>query len=280
MGRKRQKYETDEERYYLRMNTGSNDGKEIRRHVMNWRRRTVIFHYSNGTNKCSIEGCNAPVEALTLDHTEFNGIELSNQYGRKSARGGSALIDMLIDRNFPEVPISVKCMAHNAANKNPMHGVAVTLATRTNRDHIDSNYRKVCSYCKIEQTSIHFGLNKGQKDGLNNYCSVCSSKARNRKQAKDKALAFSIYGYTGDSDYMTFEHSNNDGNVHRAYLSKKYGWTDNLGGGFIQLLLREYKAGEPNWPGLIVVHANDNHIGRKQFLDTLRKESNEEKNMD
>jgi hypothetical protein len=271
--KRNKRFETPEERYYL---TWASDSKNPQ--CRKWMRRTVIFHYSNGTNKCCVDGCDAPIEALTLEHENFDKYELAKRLDYPSATEGSNLYHALMIRGFPDVGITVKCMAHNNANRNPNHSEHTSKAhyMRKDRSHIDPNYEKVCNKCKIKKNQIHFHLHHKHKDGLTYVCKACDNQRRSSESNSDLKKAYALYGYTGDVENMTWEHSNNDGHIHKKYLRDKYGrkaWR-NIGGVVLaRLLLREYEEGLPNWPGLIVMHANDNHVGRKAYLEK-RKELN------
>jgi len=221
---KRQTFGTAEERYYLGWSTSQE-------HTRDWQRRTVIFHYSNGTNKCCIEGCDAPIDVLTLEHEDFDRDEMNKTLGICNNTGAAMLVSRLLFLKLPDVNLTVKCMLHNSLNISPKQGRPRTRVI----DAKQSEYRS--SYV-----------------------------------IRQKQLAYSIYGYTGDTKGMTWEHSNNDGNIHREYLRVKYGWKMPPGGfSFDQLMIREYKAGVPNWPGLIIADANVNHMGRKSYLKTKDK---------
>jgi hypothetical protein len=78
--------------------------------------------------------------------------------------------------------------------------------------------------------------------------------------------AYSLYEYYGSLEYMTWEHSNNDGALHRWYLRHKYNLKSSIGSkAFASLLLREHRLGLPRWQGLVIKHANDNHLSAKTF---------------
>lgn len=231
------------------------------------RRLKVIEHYSNGTNKCAIAGCEATIDMLTIDHEEFNRVELALTLGKKSYTGGGSLINGLLANGLPDVNISIKCMAHNAANKNPNAGKTISLGKRKNRDHIDSDGTKICIRCKIEKSTNEFSLSNRSKDGLHSYCSVCNNLHRNVIHLETLKKAYALYGYTGDMTYMTWSHTNNDGKAHRKYLTDKYGWNSAKGHNMAALLLREYNAGISNYPGLVIEHANVNHAQTKRKDD-------------
>lgn len=215
-GRKNaQRFETVEEKYYLAWSRG-NSTVEARKHTSQWIMRTAIFHYSNGTNKCCIEGCNASIEALTLEHENFDRVELNRKLGVSDRLSGTNLAYALLNRQFPDVNITVKCMLHNALNQHPKN--------------------------------------------------IGTSIQRTMGRNKLKSRLYALYNYKADLTNMSWEHSFNDGSIHRLYLRHKYNiyYEKYVSGDkFNQLLLREYKLNIPNWPGLIVQHRNDNHISGK-----------------
>ena len=90
------------------------DKKEYGRKRANENMILAIDHYSHGTNKCAIIGCNAPIESLTLEHENFDRITLNRQLGIYDYTGGTNLARVLRLRGFPDVGTTVKCMMHNA----------------------------------------------------------------------------------------------------------------------------------------------------------------------
>ncbi len=271
----KRKFETDEERYYLSWNSGSRNHSQLRNHVNYWRRRTVIFHYSNGTNTCCVPGCNATVDELTLEHEDFNGIELSANLGYKgdSIGRGGRLIDILLTRRFPDVNITVKCMYHNMQNKHPELNKRISENHRGKkpRDHINSNYYKLCPNCGQTKNQIEFHLDAKTIDNLHHSCKTCTSILNVKNKRIILKKAYKLYGYEGPLEGMSWEHSNNDGAMHRKYLADKYNLTGHIGSNLAALLLREHAAGVPNHPGLIVVPLNEQLTRRRQYLKKQRE---------
>lgn len=261
--RKRQRFDSEEERFYL----GWDDGKT---HFRKWIFRTAIFHFSNGTNQCRECG-ETRIDCLTFEHEDFNRSEINRLLGiYEEARGCSfayAFILRGLYKDFPDVNITVKCMACNSKNKNPnqRRNASENHYRKQNRDHIDPDYEKRCTKCGEIKKSKDFPLKSKSKDGLQYMCSDCNNKRQRNQHNEYTKKAYAIYGYHGDPSGMTWGHTNNDGNVHRKYLAEKYGWKSGLTGSrFARLMIKEYEAGVPNYPGLIVQHENDNHIEMKQ----------------
>lgn len=271
MGRKK-KFETYEERYYLSWGLGNNSS-EIKAHIIEWIFRTAIFHYSNGTNKCCIDGCDASIEALTLEHENFDRVELNRSLGYADNTGGNVLARALLYSGFPDVNITVKCFKHNMMNKHPKNGISTNGHYMTkNRDHIPIDYEKQCSLCKNIKNQKEFGLRTKAKDGLQNYCNQCNNDNRKQNHKLILIMAYKLYGYEGPIEGMSWEHSNNDGYLHRKYLAEKYNQHSNISGvNLAALLLKEHEQGIPNYPGLIVVDMNEQMIGLRKY----RKEKRE-----
>jgi len=221
MGRKKnaKNFETEEERHYLSWGDGNTNPNN--KNVIMWQMRTAILHYSNGTNKCCIEGCNAPIESLTLEHEDFDRIVMNKDLGIHANTGGYKLARRLIFLGFPDINLTVKCMYHNSMNRHPKNKVG---------------------------PSSKYMINQ-------------------------KIKAFAIYGYIDNIDGMTWEHSLNDGTIHRKYLRVKYNmklYNNNpTGTAFNSYMIRENKLGLPNWQGLILQHANKNHVGGKSIRGTV-----------
>ncbi len=270
MRKRHSPFTTEEERLYLSWNYGSGDTIEKRQHVRYWRRRTVIFHYSNGTNKCSVVGCNASIDSLTIDHVDFDTAGLISSLGKKSGRSGGGLISLLFDSGLPDANVDVKCMAHNVANKHPNHSINTSKNhSRTRvRDHIPQDYIKKCSVCESAKNQSFFALSNSTKDKLYPVCRECDNKRRKIQNQETLIKAYALYGYNGPIEFMTWEHSNNDGYLHRRYLQDKYKLKSRQISSyqFAALLLREYESGIQNYPGLVVAHANDNHLGMKNHI--------------
>lgn len=223
-------------------------------------RKLTIEHYSSGTNKCCIEGCNAPYYSLTLEHENFDRKELNVRLGISIHSGGNGLASALRARGFPEVGITVKCMMHNMANQHPEHSSRTSKGKLQNRDHIDPLYTKMCTICKEEKLSINFPLKRLNRDGLSSYCTICGRKESTKNANKRLIKAYHLYGYEDDPNGMSFEHSNCDGTIHKKYLQTKYRLKQhkNIAGAMLaHYLIKEYEAGVPNYPGLIVMSLND-----------------------
>jgi len=227
----------------------------------------AIQHYSNGTNRCVIAGCDAPYDALTLEHENFDRIALNKQLGIRTQSGGYHLARALRYRGFPDVGITVKCMMHNMQNQNPFVGERISQALSQNRDHISSDYEKLCTQCKQIKKSTDFSLCIRNKDGLQYACKSCQRAENKNRRNTSKLKVYEVYGYVGNPDGMHLEHSNNDGHVHRQYLMDKYGLKRPPTGTSIYFyLLKEYESGVPNYPGLKVIPLNDGMISaRKMF---------------
>lgn len=72
------------------------------------RRKIVINHYSNGTNKCSCCG-ESIFEFLTIDHINNDGSEHRKEIGG----GGHTLIDWIIKNNYPQ-GFNISCFNCNS----------------------------------------------------------------------------------------------------------------------------------------------------------------------
>lgn len=238
-----------------------------------WQHRTAIFHYSNGTNRCCIEGCDAEVHQLTLEHELFNRLEVSKQLGIIANRGYDLAV-ALINAGFPDMDITVKCFMHNIQNTHPQHKERISRALVQPRPHIDPEHTKVCMKCGIEKKSNEFALNRTSKDGLARYCSYCSSIQHKARANKATLKAYRLLGWQGKEEDIkdySFSHTFNDGNKHRRYLQTKYRLKKMPGGWkFAEFLIKEYESGVTPWPGLKVekLNAQMDYKKRTTFYDS------------
>lgn len=222
-------------------------------------RLDCINHYSNGTNQCAMCGEHR-IEFLVLDHINAEPKKFAESIGIKSIGGGSLYI-ALRKRNYPK-GIQILCQSCNQVKRSHITSKG---SRQTDRLHIIVESKK-CAKCKQIKTADSFSIDKSKKDGLKSYCIDCSnlySKLRDlrRKQKLINRLG-SKCSCCGESrlEVLSIEHSNNDGNKHRKYLTDKYNLSRiNTGGTpFIHYYLKELENGN-EWPGIEVHCHNCNH---------------------
>lgn len=246
------------------------NAKGSSKHYRYWVKRTVVFHYSNGTNKCSVEGCDAEVHQLTLEHNSFDVDEMNKRLGIKS-RSGTGLARALLrhlTRNLPDEDISIKCFKHNMQNQHPEHAIRTSKALSQNRSHIDPNYKKTCACCGNEKLSTDFGLDRKSKDGLHYWCKQCGNIKMRRFHATKTIQAYQLLGFDTEgknlADY-SFSHTLNDGHLHRKRMMEMFNLTKPPGGHvFARYLIKEYELGLEPWPGLKVESLNNQLDYRKR----------------
>lgn len=214
-------------------------------------------HYSDGTNICAMSGCNEHrLEFLTLDHINAEPQKWNASQGIHINATGGALAVALRKRNWPE-GIQILCMTCNK-----IKGSHITSSTYTDYSHIDYTGTKICPICKIEQPKNKFDMDNKRKDGLLNHCKNCQAKYNQSHKLKfmqlkglDKCTCCGEHRI----EALSIEHSNNDGNIHRKDIQRRYNLKGTVNGHiFFKYYLKDLQQGI-DWAGLTMLCYNCNH---------------------
>src|SRR3990167_10349376 len=88
---------------------------------------------------------------------------------------------------------------------------------------------KKCSICKKEKTFNEFSKDKRKKFGIGNRCKICDKEKSRADRKRRKLLIVQKYGgkcmCCGENkfEFLTLDHINNDGYLHRMSISRTSG---------------------------------------------------------
>ncbi len=215
-------------------------------------RSKVINYYSNGTNKCAICGEHR-LEFLTTDHIEANPHDFAEKLGySRSTVGGNALTQMLVSTNYPN-GIQILCYNCNMLKRSHITSKGKLLYDRS---QFNCNKTKQCLVCKQVKNICDFN-----RDGKrwHSYCGTCHAlKASERHNSTKLELITLLGGKCSCCDesriqYLSIEHSNNDGSKHSIDIINRYSLKldTKLGNARYRYILKDIKNGIM-WPGMIV----------------------------
>jgi hypothetical protein len=210
----------------------------------------AIAHYSHGTNRCAICGEHRR-EFLTLDHINADKKVWNKTHGISEKAAGANLAQALRVRNYPK-GIQVLCY-----NCNVVKGSHITSKGKNTKDrsHIVAG-TKVCKLCRQEKSVDDFAL---RSKYLQSLCKVCDGIRQVDLRLDTKQKLIALFGgkcsCCGESrlEYLSVEHSNNDGPEHRTGIKQRYNLKAPIkqitGSTFYFYVLKDIAQGII-WPGL------------------------------
>lgn len=213
----------------------------------------AIEYYSSGTNQCAVCGEHRR-EFLTLDHINANRKNWNKSIGLSENTGGTNLARGLRARKWPE-GIQILCY-----NCNILKGSHITSRGKNlkDRSHLDINAVKTCNICGKEKNVLEFSLRKTNKHGVHTSCFDCERLDTARRNHMRKQKLITLLGgkcsCCGEDriEYLSIEHANNDGVIHRLDIKQRYNLNSVLGStAFIMYVLKDIAQGII-WPRLEV----------------------------